>query len=486
MSTPLEELKLYNRWVLSSTVRYGGKARKIPISPHTGKAAAINSPATWGTVYECAQARKKYPYLRNAQFAIAIPESYAVVDIDVDGQDALTIPGVPEIIDELNSYTERSAGGLGIHVWVRGHAERYVACSFGSAFKVEVFSSNRFMTVTGKAVSDCPPAIVQRQAELDALLTKLSGSVFVNGVEAGLSRPNIRAYSRTVDDPDAEYVADALRYIPPDLPYGDWVKVTAGIHDAFPNSTGVQLVVGWSGSHFRDGEDPVQVTEKLFKSFKRSTSGRRATVLSVYRMARDRGWRPEPRNKPDLTTTERMSQRRAVDDAYLEGLHDGMSETQRQMAEKLFPRPVVDLCGIACDGESVQVPMRGGRPNVEVRSASSGEVSGYLLPDTSFFVPETGNDYAVILPDSAAAANVWLRAGHVEYERWGSRADVLGMPQQTVISSEWLQHYHEVVYVLPTGVVAPALHSNGRVSYTPTLEGVYGVMNALIRDSEPV
>jgi hypothetical protein len=84
--------------------------------------------------------------------------------IDLDVKDAETHPGKPEvwttaddfqrfvsIINTMDSYTERSRSGKGIHVWVRGN--------IGRGFRrggVEVYSQERYMICTGDVYIDKP------------------------------------------------------------------------------------------------------------------------------------------------------------------------------------------------------------------------------------------------------------------------------------------------------------------------------------------
>jgi hypothetical protein len=91
-------------------------------------------------------------------------ESDPFTCIDLDTKDAETHPGKPElwsttadfdryvsIIKTMNSYTEKSRSGKGIHVWVRAN--------IGRGFKrggVEVYSQERYMIMTGDVWVDEP------------------------------------------------------------------------------------------------------------------------------------------------------------------------------------------------------------------------------------------------------------------------------------------------------------------------------------------
>ena len=67
--------------------------------------------------------------------------------------------------DRLNSYTEISPSGAGIHVIV----EAVLPPTGRKKGPLEMYDSGRYFTVTGKRLAGTPQTIEKRQAELDAL-----------------------------------------------------------------------------------------------------------------------------------------------------------------------------------------------------------------------------------------------------------------------------------------------------------------------------
>lgn len=82
------------------------------------------------------------------------------------------------------------------------------------------------------------------------------------------------------EKPTLEEIAGALRCIPPKLAYGDWLKICAAVHAAYPGEDGVNLIEQWSPGY--DGE----VAEK-FKSFDGTN---RSTVATLFHFAKQHGW----------------------------------------------------------------------------------------------------------------------------------------------------------------------------------------------------
>ena len=82
------------------------------------------------------------------------------------------------------------------------------------------------------------------------------------------------------EKPTLEEIAGALHCIPSQLAYGDWLKICAAVHAAYPGEDGVNVVEQWSPGY--DGE----VAEK-FKSFNGTN---RSTVATLFHFAKQHGW----------------------------------------------------------------------------------------------------------------------------------------------------------------------------------------------------
>ena len=113
------ELKAAPNWVcwrlLPDAER--GKPRKVPYDPRTGKAAASNDPATWCDFDTAVSAAGDY----NGVGFMFGNSPYFGVDIDgvadelpryMEGEPGL----LSDFVDALQSYTELSTSGTGIHI----------------------------------------------------------------------------------------------------------------------------------------------------------------------------------------------------------------------------------------------------------------------------------------------------------------------------------------------------------------------------------
>ena len=114
-----ESLKQLNQWVCFKLVynEKKGKHDKIPKDPKTGYNAKANDPATWSDFQTAVKAVSKYGF-----DGIGIEFANGIFGVDLDGvvKDGKLTPEAQDIIRTLDSYTEYSPSGKGIHILCRG------------------------------------------------------------------------------------------------------------------------------------------------------------------------------------------------------------------------------------------------------------------------------------------------------------------------------------------------------------------------------
>lgn len=174
-----------------------GKATKIPINIHNGRMALTNAPSTWATLDEALPYARAQGY--GVGFVFAATDPYVGVDLDkcigVDG----TIAGWAwAIVRGLDSYTEASPSGTGLHCFIRA------TLPVGGKRKgaIEMYDRLRFFTLTGTRVRELPAEVHPRQSALDTLHASIFPPV------AKPSRPNGPTPLRDWDD--AEIVRRAM------------------------------------------------------------------------------------------------------------------------------------------------------------------------------------------------------------------------------------------------------------------------------------
>jgi hypothetical protein len=238
------ELKTISQWV-------GYTSKKIPMSPHTGTAAASNNPDTWAR-----RPRRGPPRSATAGpvSATSLPSLPGVVGIDLD--DCFTEDGrlndtARQIVQMMNSYTERSPSGKGLHILACGSIPHSVKRP-----GFEMYNELRYFTVTGKqygASEFVGCNIEDRQDEMNALF------VVYDGDYEPAPRPVRPAIERGDVSVSIAEVERALGVLPPQGDYNtDWLPILMAVHDAFPDERGIALIERWSPG-YRGSRPQVEV-----------------------------------------------------------------------------------------------------------------------------------------------------------------------------------------------------------------------------------
>jgi len=158
----LDLLKQYPQWVCWKYEERDGKPTKVPKNPNTGGNAASNNPATWGTYDEAILACKAANF--DGIGFMLDPGAVKLVGVDLDYcLDNGTIkPWAKDIVTTLNSYTEITPSGEGLRVFLFGD----LPPKGRKNGQVELYTSGRFLTVTGNHLDGTPTEIKDREAEI--------------------------------------------------------------------------------------------------------------------------------------------------------------------------------------------------------------------------------------------------------------------------------------------------------------------------------
>lgn len=164
------------QWVCWRYITRAGKQTKCPISPRGGGRADSTDPATWAPFDEAVAAWRSGGYA-GVGFVFAPDDPFCGIDLDGCIDDAgVIVPTAREIIGALDSYTEVSPSGRGVKIFIVGKKADDARCRSKAieGFKeVEIYDRARFFTVTGQHVTGTPVDVMERQAALDALCSRL-------------------------------------------------------------------------------------------------------------------------------------------------------------------------------------------------------------------------------------------------------------------------------------------------------------------------
>ncbi|MDX5858466.1 phage/plasmid primase, P4 family [Bacillus cereus group sp. BfR-BA-01363] len=143
------ELKALPQWILWKFEMRNGKQTKVPCQV-TGEMAQANNRRTWSTFATAVKFYLEGDY-DGIGFVFSRQDNYIGIDIDKCVTDGKTNAFATEIIDTLDSYTEFSPSGKGIHIIIKGSLPQSVLGTGRKNTKhgLEIYSYGRFFTFTG-------------------------------------------------------------------------------------------------------------------------------------------------------------------------------------------------------------------------------------------------------------------------------------------------------------------------------------------------
>jgi len=163
------ELKAIHQWVVWRYEFIKGKWTKPPYRANGNGKASSTDPATWSD-YVTALATYQKGGVDGIGVALTLDLGIVGVDLDhcYDPQTKSFEPWATTIIDHFRSYTEASPSGTGVRIFLKGK----LPAGGHKKGNIEIYSSGRYLTVTGRALKNSVRTIEPRQAELDAFLAE--------------------------------------------------------------------------------------------------------------------------------------------------------------------------------------------------------------------------------------------------------------------------------------------------------------------------
>ncbi|WP_277552337.1 phage NrS-1 polymerase family protein [Halobaculum limi] len=159
-------LREYPQWVCWISQDRDGRTTKVPFDPSKGSFASTASPETWGT-FDAALSRAARSDVDGIGFVFTEDDPFVGVDLDdcrKPKTGVLTDDAV-RIVTRLQSYTEVSPSGTGVHIIARGRLPDG-ARRRGS---VEMYDDARFFTMTGERLPGTPSRACVRPGALQVI-----------------------------------------------------------------------------------------------------------------------------------------------------------------------------------------------------------------------------------------------------------------------------------------------------------------------------
>ena len=190
MNDALKELEAVPQWIAFRKVwkQERGRYTKLPIDIHTGKGDHWNTPAAWASYQEV------YNYVLMHELICSIPkrnlggvgfvftenDCYAGIDLDHVIHDGKLIPEAAEIVALMDSYTEYSLSGDGLHILFKLNAPLDTLgfnlpheLNLGVASNMGIYDKNKFFTVSDRPYGELKP-IAERTEQCKQVCAELS------------------------------------------------------------------------------------------------------------------------------------------------------------------------------------------------------------------------------------------------------------------------------------------------------------------------
>ena len=159
----LRELSEYSQWVAYRIVanECKGKPDKLPLNPRDGSKAKANDPTTWGTYDEALRYAFQNGLKGNTGgIGFEFANGYAGIDLDnVVLAGGMLKPFADEVVCLMDSYTEYSPSGKGLHILFKLNIS---LSEFGSRRRndelgIEMYDNGRYFTITGQVYGEAKP-----------------------------------------------------------------------------------------------------------------------------------------------------------------------------------------------------------------------------------------------------------------------------------------------------------------------------------------
>ncbi len=182
-------LKTLPQWVCWRLEEVNGRKTKVPYAPKAGGKASSTDPATWSSFEDATTAFEHGGYA-GVGFVFAANE---IVGVDLDHclKDGVLHPDAEHIVKTLNSFTEVSPSGDGLHVILLGKKPTASCAKPDMPWGGEcaIYEKSRFFVVTGQVYGGYPGDLQRRQTELEAICTRLWPAKTAVKEQAGAQNP---------------------------------------------------------------------------------------------------------------------------------------------------------------------------------------------------------------------------------------------------------------------------------------------------------
>lgn len=192
-----EELKKLHQWGCWRTETVKDRPTKLPYRSDGGGKASTTDLVTWSSYEAAIKVVAGYDGLG---FVFCATDPYTGIDLDHcrNNETGAMDTWAQDIISKLNSYTEITPSGTGVHIFVKAK----LPPGGNRKGPVEMYDQARYFTVTGNHLAGTPTTIETRQQELNDLHAETFSKPAPSQVRGSVGQP--------VNLDDAELIKRAM------------------------------------------------------------------------------------------------------------------------------------------------------------------------------------------------------------------------------------------------------------------------------------
>lgn len=197
-----EAIRSLPQWVCWKKATRKGKLTKLPMKVGAvGDLADSTKKETWSS-FEAALKWHADGHYNGIGFVFTKDDRFCGIDLDDcrDSETGEVNEFASELLKTLNSYTEISQSGKGLHIFVEAKlpgAGRKVKIP-GTDNEIEIYDRGRYFTMTGKRLMEYPAEIQERKDEV----LELYHTLLYDGKTTTTKQKSIKQVSPTVSDQD--------------------------------------------------------------------------------------------------------------------------------------------------------------------------------------------------------------------------------------------------------------------------------------------
>jgi hypothetical protein len=140
----------YASWIVWRYEQRNDKPTKVPYSPRTLMMASVTEPSHWATYAEALRLLQSgHGSFSGIGFVLSDNDPFCFIDLDNPVGDVGDVERATKVLEAFDTYTEVSPSGEGLHLILRGSV-----LSGRRRGKIEVYSKERYLTMTGNTYRD--------------------------------------------------------------------------------------------------------------------------------------------------------------------------------------------------------------------------------------------------------------------------------------------------------------------------------------------